>query len=64
MSAPSRVRVAHVCQVAVEVLRVANRQLLLADSYRFGHAEVAEDSAGQAPAGKMASGSKVGRVYI
>jgi hypothetical protein len=39
-------------------------RLLLAGPYRFSYIKVAEGSTGQAPAGKVASGSKIGRVYI
>jgi hypothetical protein len=38
--------------------------LLLADSYRLRHTKIAEDSAGQTPGGKPASGSNLGRMYI
>jgi hypothetical protein len=38
--------------------------LLLASSYRLRYREAAEASAGQAPADKVTSGIKVGRMYI
>jgi hypothetical protein len=37
---------------------------LLAGLGRFGYTETVEGSAGQAPGGKVASGDKVGRIYV